>query len=72
MSTGFIKWKFKKEKMIPHHKGLNLLGISTGFLKNPYCFVLDVAGEMGDFYKLTIPGYNLYVLSNPGLLKHMR
>lgn len=56
---------------IPIHRGKNLLGISTDFLRNPALFTINKGFEIGDFYKLTLPGFNLYVVTDPEIAHHV-
>lgn len=53
---------------IPVHRGRNLLGISSDFLRNPGLFTITEGFEYGDFYRLTLPGYNLHVVTDPEIL----
>ena len=56
---------------IPVHKGDNFFGISVGFLRNPALFTAEVGIKTGDFYKVSLPGYSLYVVTDPKIIHHM-
>ena len=54
----------------PNYRGKNLLGISTDFLKNPALFSAKHF-HLGDFYKINLPAYDLYMVTNPEILQHI-
>jgi cytochrome P450 len=56
---------------MPIHRGKNLLGISVGFIRNPALFTIEEGFEKGDFYKVTLPGYNLFIVTDPKIIHHI-
>lgn len=57
--------------MIPVHKGKNLAGISSEFISDPFGFTCVATSTMSHFYKVTIPGYRIFVISKADLVKHV-
>lgn len=56
---------------LPLHKGRNLLGISDEFVRNPALFTIQEGFQYGDFYKLSLPRYNLHIVTDPDILHHI-
>jgi cytochrome P450 len=57
--------------MIPIHKGDSLSGISTGFIRDSLLFTVEMVQKLGDFYRLIIPGHQIYIISRSDLVKYV-
>ncbi len=60
-----------RTSIIPVHRSSGILPYSWGFLRNAAVFTAEKGLDIGDFYRVSLPTFRIYVITDPALTKHV-